>query len=102
MVQLSHPYMTTGKPTALTIWFFVGKVMSLFFNSILWNQAKINEVPPMQGLKLEDEDVNNSIHLITQWFKSVTLKEFMDNLGDNYTTVGIDVYNTERWVVFTL
>ena len=101
IVQLSHPYMTTGKPTALTIWFFVGKVMSLFFNSILWNQAKINEVPPMQGLKLEDEDVNNSIHLITQWFKSVTLKEFMDNLGDNYTTVGIDVYNTERWVVFT-
>ena len=55
----------------------------------------------MQGLKLEDEDVNNSIHLITQWFKSVTLKEFMDNLGDNYTTVGIDVYDTERWLIFT-
>ena len=29
MVQLSHPYMTTGKPTALTTWTFVGKVMSL-------------------------------------------------------------------------
>ena len=29
-VQLSHPYMTTGKTIALTIWIFVGKVMSLF------------------------------------------------------------------------
>ena len=32
MVQLSHPYMTTGKTIALTILSFVGKVMSLFFN----------------------------------------------------------------------
>ena len=32
MVQLSHLYMTTGKTTALTIWTFVGKVMSLLFN----------------------------------------------------------------------
>ena len=32
IVQLSHPYMTTGKTTALTRWTFVGKVMSLFFN----------------------------------------------------------------------
>ena len=32
MVQLSHPYMTTGKAIALTRWIFVGKVMSLFFN----------------------------------------------------------------------
>ena len=29
MIQLSHPYMTTGKTLALTIWTFVGKVMSL-------------------------------------------------------------------------
>ena len=32
MVQLSYPYMTTGKTIALTIWTFVGKIMSLFFN----------------------------------------------------------------------
>ena len=31
-VQLSHPYMTTGKTIALTIWTFVGRMMSLFFN----------------------------------------------------------------------
>ena len=34
IVQLSHPYMTTGKPIALTRWTFVGKVMSLVFNMI--------------------------------------------------------------------
>ena len=34
MVQLSHPYMTTGKIIALTIWTFVGKVMSLLFNML--------------------------------------------------------------------
>ena len=34
MGQLSHPYMTTGKTTALTRWTFVGKVMSLLFNML--------------------------------------------------------------------
>ena len=33
-VQLSHPYMTTGKTIALTRQTFVGKVMSLFFNML--------------------------------------------------------------------
>ena len=33
-VQLSHPYMTTGKTIALTRWTFVGKVMSLLFNRL--------------------------------------------------------------------
>ena len=32
IVQLSHPYVTTGKTIALTRWTFVGKVMSLLFN----------------------------------------------------------------------
>ena len=34
MVQLSHPYMTTGKTIALTIQTFVGKVISLLFNML--------------------------------------------------------------------
>ena len=32
IVQLSHPYMTTGKTIALNRWIFTGKVMSLLFN----------------------------------------------------------------------
>ena len=34
MVQLSHPYMTTGKTIALTTWTFVSKAMSLLFNML--------------------------------------------------------------------
>ena len=34
IVQISHPYMTTGKTIALTRWTFVGKVMSLLFNML--------------------------------------------------------------------
>ena len=34
MVQLSHPYMTSGKTLVLTRWTFVGKVMSLLFNML--------------------------------------------------------------------
>ena len=36
IVQLLHPYMTTGKAIALTRWTFVGKVMSLLFNTLSW------------------------------------------------------------------
>ena len=35
-VQLSHPYMTTGKTIALTRWTFVRKVMPLLFNMLSW------------------------------------------------------------------
>ena len=34
IVQLSHPYMTTGKTIASTTWTFVGKVMSLLFSML--------------------------------------------------------------------
>ena len=34
VVQLSHPYLTTGKTIALTTWTFVGKVISLLFNTL--------------------------------------------------------------------
>ena len=42
IVQLSHPYMTTGKTIALTRQTFVGKVMSLLFNTLSINVNTIN------------------------------------------------------------
>ena len=39
IVQLSHPYMTTGKTIALTRWTFVDKVISLLFNML--SKAKV-------------------------------------------------------------
>ena len=47
-VQLSHPYMTTGKTTALTRRTFVGKVMSLLFNMLA--RLVINFLPRSKSL----------------------------------------------------
>ena len=48
MVQLSHPYKTTGKTIALTIWTFIGKVMSLLFNML--SRFVIALLPRSKGL----------------------------------------------------
>ena len=45
IVQLSHPYMTTGKTIALTRWTFVGKEMSLLFNML---SRLVKNLPAMQ------------------------------------------------------
>ena len=55
MVQLSHPYVTTGKTMALTRWTFVGKVMSLLFNTL--SRFVIATVP-------------RSKHLLILWLQS--------------------------------
>ena len=47
-VQLSHPYMTSGKTIALTRWTFVGKVMSLLFNML--PRLVITVLPRSKGL----------------------------------------------------
>ena len=52
IVQLSHPYMTTGKTIALTTWTFVGKVMSLLLNMLsrlvitFKSSSSINSIKP--------------------------------------------------------
>ena len=55
MVQLSHPYMTTGKTIALTRWTFVGKVVSLLFNML--SRLVITFLP-------------RSTHLLISWLLS--------------------------------
>jgi len=54
IVQLSHPYMTTGKTKALTRWNFLGKVMSLLFNML--SMLVITFLPRSKGMT-EDEMV---------------------------------------------
>ena len=58
MVQLSDPHMTTGKTIALTIWTFVGKVMSLLFNIL--SMLVIAFLP-------------RSNHLLISWLQSPTM-----------------------------
>ena len=55
IVQLSHPYMTTGQTTALTRWTFVGKVMSLLLNML--SRLVITFLP-------------RSKHLLISWLQS--------------------------------
>ena len=55
IVQLSHPYLSTGKTIALTRWTFVGKVMSLLFNML--SRLVITFLP-------------RSKHLLTSWLQS--------------------------------
>ena len=55
MVQLSHPYVTTGKTIALTIWTFVSKVMSLLFTTLS---------------RLVKAFLPRSKHLLISWLKS--------------------------------
>ena len=73
MVQLSHPYMTTGKTIALTKRTFVGKVMSLLFNMLSRSaNAKRNEA---MNIQLSDGNrTANNYH--TMWdivIKNTTL-----------------------------
>ena len=55
IVQLSHPYMTTGKTIALTKWTFVSKVMSLLFNML--SRLVITR------LKLQSQKTSQSDHM---------------------------------------
>ena len=55
IVQISYPYMTTGKTIALTRWTFVGKVMSLLFNMLS---------------RLVIEFLPRSKHLLISWLQS--------------------------------
>ena len=57
IVQLSHPYMTTGKTIALTRWTFVHKVMSLLFNML--SMLVITFLP-------------SSKHLLISWMQSLS------------------------------
>ena len=55
IVQLSYPYMTTGKTIALTRWTFVGKVISLLFNMLY---------------RLVITFLSRSKHLLISWLQS--------------------------------
>ena len=54
IVQLSHPYMNTGKTIALTRWTFVGKVMSLLFNMLSRLVIREGNGNPLQYSCLEN------------------------------------------------
>ena len=74
MVQLSHLYMTTGKTTALTIWTFVSKVMSLLFNAL--SRFVIAFLPKSKHLLISWLQSPSAVILESQKINSVTASTF--------------------------
>src|SRR5574340_3954 len=82
-VQLSHPYMTTGKTIALTRWTFVDKVMSLLFNML--SRLVITFLP-------------RSKHLLISWLQSpsAVILEPKKIKSDTVSTVSPSISHEER------
>ena len=70
-VQLSHPYMTTGKTIALTRWTFVSKVMSLLFNML--SRVVIAFLPRSKGLLISWLQSPSAVILEPKKIKSDTV-----------------------------
>ena len=71
MVQLSHPYMTTGKTTALNRWTFVSKVMSLLFNML--SRLVIAFLPRSKHILISRLQSPSAVILGSKKIKSVTV-----------------------------
>ena len=71
MVQLSHPYMTTGKTIALTRQTFVGKIMSLLFNML--SRLVIAFFPRSKCLLISWLQSPSAVFLEPKKIKSVTI-----------------------------
>ena len=74
MVQLSHPYMTTGKTIALTRWTFVDKVMSLLFNML--SRFVIAFFPTSKCRLISWLQSASTVILESKKIKSVTVSTF--------------------------
>ena len=70
-VQLSHPYMTTGKTIALTKWTFVGKVMSLLLNML--SRLVITFLPRSKRLLISWLQSSSAVILEPEKIKSDTV-----------------------------
>ena len=78
MVQLSHPYMTTGKTMALTIKTFVGKIMSLLFNML--SRLVIAFLPRSKHLLISWLQSPSTVILEPKKIKFVTVSIFSPSI----------------------
>ena len=83
MVQLSHPYMTTGKTIALTGQTFVGKVMSLLFNML--SRLIITFLPKSKHLLISWLQSPSAVILEPKKIKSVTGSRELLAVYKNFT-----------------
>ena len=85
MVQLSHPYMTTGITIALTRQAFVSKVMSLLFNML--SRLVIAFLPRSKRLLISWLQSSSAVILEPKKIKSVTVSTF----SSSHEVIGLDL-----------
>ena len=95
IVQLSHPYMTTGKTIALTRQTFVGKVMSLLFNIL--SSLVITFLPRSKCLLISWLQSPSAVILEPKKIKSVTVSTFSPSIC--YEVMGLDTLILVFWVL---
>ena len=86
MVQLLHPYMTSRKTIALTIWTFVGKVMSLLFKTL--SRLVIAFLPRNKCLIISWLQSTSAVILEPKKIKCVTLSNFSPSIC--HEAMGLD------------
>ena len=86
MVQLSHPYMSTGKTIVLTRKFFVGKVMSHLFNML--SRLVIAFLPRSKHLLISWLEKQPTVILESKKIKSVTVSTFYPSIC--HVVTGLD------------
>ena len=100
VVQLSHPYMTTGKTIALSRWSFVGKVMSLLFNIL--SRLVITFPPRSKCLLISWLQSPSAVILELKKIKSLTIS--FDSPSICYEVMGPDamIMFSECWALSQL
>ena len=94
IVQLSHPYMTTGKTIALTIQTFAGKVMSLLFNML--SRLVIVFLPRIKHLLISWLQSPSAVILEPQRIKSFTVSTVSPSICHE---VGLDAMIFVFWML---
>ena len=98
IVQLSHPYMTTGKTIALTRWTFVDKVMSLLFNML--SRLVITFLPRSKRLLISWLQSPSAVILEPQKIATVSPSISHEVMGHNL--VSINKYNPHKQKLFVI
>ena len=95
IVQLSHPYMTTGKTTALTRWTFVAKVMSLLFNML--SRLVITFLPRSKRLLISCLQSPSAVILEPRKIKSATVSTVSPSIS--HEVMGLDAMIFIFWML---
>ena len=90
IIQLSYPYMTTGKTIALTRWTFVGKVISLLFNML--SRLVIAFLPRSKRLLISWLQSPSAVILEPKKMKSLTVSIVTPSICDEGLDVMIFVF----------